>query len=193
MSKLGSWSRSGWIVVGIVLALLLVPTGVAVALTFTGIRGTSGQDANVSNDGQLLATEAQPSEFVQYEVDFPPGGACENVLTIPSGKALIVRRINMVAFSVDTSSNAPGDFGEFLAGPGATSGCSGSGGIDFADVAFGVSNDFNISVPLDPGFAIKSGDILFASYGTGKGGGTSTARAHIYGYLVPTTDVPADG
>ncbi len=65
MSGLKNMSRGGYIVVGIVMALILVPSGVAAALAYTGIEGSSGHVANVSDAGQLLTTEANPSSFFQ--------------------------------------------------------------------------------------------------------------------------------
>jgi hypothetical protein len=66
-------SGAGWLVVGVVLTLILVPAGVAVAtVTYSGIEGSSQQanvakagqinQAGVSDAGQLLTTEATPED-----------------------------------------------------------------------------------------------------------------------------------
>jgi hypothetical protein len=64
MSKLKNMSRAGWIVVGLVAALVLVPTAaVAATATLVKIQGTSGNKADVTGAGQLLTTTAQPQNL----------------------------------------------------------------------------------------------------------------------------------
>src|ERR1700726_1034202 len=69
MKRVKNLSRAGWMVVGIVVTLILVPTGVALALTYNGIEGTNGitatlNPAYVTSAGQLEATEAAPAKYV---------------------------------------------------------------------------------------------------------------------------------
>jgi hypothetical protein len=68
MSKLTSMARGGWIVVGIVIALLLVPSvAVAAGLTYNGIEGVNKNKAAVTPDGQVLAVQTDPYQsFVAY-------------------------------------------------------------------------------------------------------------------------------
>jgi hypothetical protein len=61
MSRIRNLSRGGWIVVGIVVALLLAPTA-AYAFTYTGIIGSDGVKANVTGGGQLLTVENLPND-----------------------------------------------------------------------------------------------------------------------------------
>ncbi len=64
MSRLRNMSRVGWIVTGVVVALVLVPSAAfatARALKFTGIEGTSTHKADVTAAQQLLTTEASPA------------------------------------------------------------------------------------------------------------------------------------
>jgi hypothetical protein len=42
MSKLKNLSRGGWIIVGVIVALVLVPSVAVAAVSYTGIEGTSG-------------------------------------------------------------------------------------------------------------------------------------------------------
>jgi hypothetical protein len=78
MSKLKNMSRGGYIVVGSVTALILVPTGIAAAaVAYNGIEGTNGttttiNDAHVTSAGQLLTTEAAPSTFREYSAYVAP-------------------------------------------------------------------------------------------------------------------------
>ena len=54
--------RSAWLVVGVCIAAIVMPTAaVASVLTFTGIKGTSGNKADVSTAGQVLTAPATPS------------------------------------------------------------------------------------------------------------------------------------
>jgi hypothetical protein len=65
MSRLKNMPRGGWIVVGIVIAVIAVPTAaVAATATLVKIKGTSGTKADVSPANQLLTTEADPSSLV---------------------------------------------------------------------------------------------------------------------------------
>lgn len=62
MSKVKSMPAIGWVVVGIAVAVLAVPTvaGAKAALKFTGIEGSpSGNEADVTAANQLLTTTAQ--------------------------------------------------------------------------------------------------------------------------------------
>jgi hypothetical protein len=67
VSKIKNISRTGWLVTGIIAALLLVPT-TAVAVTtatMTIIKGgTATGEASVTPAHQLLSTTANPSAYV---------------------------------------------------------------------------------------------------------------------------------
>jgi hypothetical protein len=57
MSRIKNMSRAGWFIIGVVIAVLLVPSvAVAAGLKFTGIEGTNGNKATVDGDGQLQTT-----------------------------------------------------------------------------------------------------------------------------------------
>jgi hypothetical protein len=64
MHRIKDMSRGGWIVIGVVIALLLVPSGfaAAAALKYAGIEGTSGNKADVVPGGQLLTAGNLPSD-----------------------------------------------------------------------------------------------------------------------------------
>jgi hypothetical protein len=62
MSIVQKMSRAGWILVGVVIAVLLFPSVATAASTvYNGIIGTSDQKADVSPTSQLLTAEAAPS------------------------------------------------------------------------------------------------------------------------------------
>src|SRR5580658_7894089 len=107
MSKIKSMSRGGWIVVGIIVALLLVPTAAYAggkALKFTGIEGTSGNQADVTGAGQLLTTTVNPSSFFQNASQTLPATefAAVSIATPPSGTALVVTSIHINVYSDPT-------------------------------------------------------------------------------------------
>ena len=68
-------SRGGWIEVGILIAMMLMPSGVAVAkaLKFTGIEGANGittteNKAGVITAGQLQVAETDPNALLPERV-----------------------------------------------------------------------------------------------------------------------------
>lgn len=94
-------SRGGYIVVGIIAALILVPTSVAAAaIAYTGIEGTNGatttvNDAHVTSAGQLLTTEANPSTFVQtIDIDLVSPSTPTLIAEPKTNDALIVTTIH---------------------------------------------------------------------------------------------------
>ena len=103
MSKLKSLSRARWMIVGIVATLILVPSGVAVPLSFTGIQGTSGHNADVSEAGQLLTVPALPANYKDFgtAVNAANGanGGLTNVsaVTVPSGEAFIAQQVKRIS------------------------------------------------------------------------------------------------
>lgn len=59
-----------WLAIGVLATLLVIPsTAYAAALKFTGIEGTSTNRADVTPAGQLLTTEAQPSNLLGGSID----------------------------------------------------------------------------------------------------------------------------
>ena len=110
MRRIQDMSRGGWIVIGVVIALLLVPSGMAAARTaYDGIIGTSGNKADVTAGGQLLTTEASPGQNWSF-VFQPPTNATtqEELPTAPSGDLDVINQIQIDTFS--DSSPGPGAF-----------------------------------------------------------------------------------
>jgi hypothetical protein len=196
MFRLKDLSRGAWIVVGIVVALVLVPSGVAVAtVAYNGIDGTNGtttttNDAHVTSAGQLLTTEATPSSFAEYSqnveaADGQNGGtSCLLVKKIPTGKAFVIQEIQVGYIVVnsptsDSDGNESNAAGEVFADK--TTQTCGDGVIVTGQVAPGGAPGSLVS-PLAPGYAVPSGYNLDAM----------AIGANIYveitGYLVPSAD-----
>jgi len=70
MSKIRNMPRIAWLIIGVPLTMLVVPTtaDAAGALKFTGIEGTSTNKADMSPAGQLLTASADPGQFFQHGI-----------------------------------------------------------------------------------------------------------------------------
>src|SRR5271166_3819030 len=103
MSKIQNLSNRGWLIVGLVVALLLVPSAAIAAgrgaLKLTGIEGTSANQADVTPAQQLLTTQAPLADFWQFQGQFADtssgGTSCVQVGTPPTGDAYVVQSVEM--------------------------------------------------------------------------------------------------
>jgi hypothetical protein len=201
MSRIKNMSRGGWIVIGIVLVLVLVPTGVATAamLKYTGIEGTNGQTstinkAQVTSAGQLLTTEAPPTSYEDYSAinvsaANGEGPTCVTVgpSQIPAGEAFVIQEIYVTAGVVNSPTTISGPPNSTESG-GAVEFFVGSPGCTADDpyITSGTATaPGGFSIPLTPGYVIPSGDTIDA-YLVGMGG-----DINITGYLVPSADAPS--
>jgi hypothetical protein len=179
MSKIKNMSRGGWIVVGFVVALLVVPSvAVAATLKFTGIKGTNEatstlNEAGVTSAGQLLTNEADPSQYVVV-IGYPTC-ASGGFYTVPSTKGLIVTGVTLTVTAEAAGSAAQGAY----FGPSASPCTDGFA----ASASAGTTADYQL---LQPGVAVPAGDSLGAVDGNNDDG------LIVYGYLVPAGAVPAN-
>jgi hypothetical protein len=183
MSKIKNISATGWLVAGILAALLLVPTtAVAVTATQTIIRGgTAGGEASVTAAHQLLSTTINPAAYVNtpsQEVD--GNGSIVSVAVAPSGAALIVTTIHLGTFTDPT----PGS-GNFIQLVITTGGCPG-GQVGSFNLFVHPGAIGETDIPLTPGVAVPAGDILCAG-----GVGSVQADLSATGYTVPSSEVLA--
>jgi hypothetical protein len=176
-------SRGGWIVIGFAVALLIVPSGVAVAaaLKYSGIEGTSGNKADVTPAGQLQEAEAAPNALFQNSYSPVTSSEYVDVATPLASSALVVTTIH-----VDTFINpSPGDDQNIVLFVETGTSCSGSrvgsyleflnpGGIGETDI------------PMAPGLGIPQGDGLCA-----EAAGSVVAEVSVSGYTVPSAAVSA--
>jgi hypothetical protein len=185
-------------IVGMVTALVLVPTAaVAAVLHFNGIQGTSNNRADVTPAQQLLATEANPTVFVlgsgRVSVVGPQGEngsyGCTVIATPPTPQAAIVRQVNVVT-GVVTASNVNSASSAtivFQVSP-VSAPCTGPNVAQAELVAPGQA----ITLALGPGVSVPAGDELDAFTTKNDAclnGCGARADVYAYGYLAPASDV----
>jgi hypothetical protein len=173
---------AGWVVVGVAVAVLLIPTtvGAVAALKFTGIEGSSLRKADVTAAGQLQVAAADPSTFFQSAETLISGAAYAPVVTPPASTALVITDIRVDTFlGVDPSSG--NDF-QFIVEQGTD--CTGSQVGTFNQSLHPAANGLT-DIQLGPGLGLPAGDALCASAAGLR------AQMTVSGYSVPPAAVPA--
>ncbi len=176
-------SRGGWIVIGIIVALLLVPSGVAVAraLRYTGIEGTSLNKADVTPAGQLQVAPAPAGAFFQSGESIPMTSGYDVVALAPSPFALVVTTLHIDTYADPTP--GAGQLDVFVVETGTS--CTGSFVGNFTQVVNpGAIGETEISVT--PGLGVPAGDALCAD-----AAGSLEVENSVSGYTVPSAAVPA--
>jgi hypothetical protein len=182
MSRLKSMPKLGWFVAGIAVALLLIPTvaGAKAALKFTGIQGTSGNQADVSPSGQLLTAPASPSNYFSsgsYGIEEAGGSGTRAVFTPPSGEAVVITTIENAYWNVPTSSTPP-SLGLMIA---TSNSCLAAGSTTF-DTTDPPAGNSSATTPITPGQVIPAGDwVCLNAYDLG-------ATVSVWGYTIPQAD-----
>jgi hypothetical protein len=197
MSRIKNLPRSVWFIIGIAVTVVLVPSvAVAAGLKFTGIEGTSKNQADVTAANQLLTTETPPPKFVHDAaiVDAAYGqSGCSQITTVPAGDSLIVQGVqadvsqadqpqyfsytnylNETAYSQGSDAFFDVDYGGACPNPPfyMTTGDAPAGGVG------------DVTIPVQPGFVVTSGTVVSAT-ATGM-----DATFFVNGYLVPSADAP---
>jgi hypothetical protein len=176
INRLKRFSRGGWITFGIVVGAIIAP-GVAIA-AFSDIRivGWDGQTAaHVTPARQLRVVEMDPSRIRRFsDRTVEDGGGCVSV-DVPSGNSLMLKQIQ-----VDV---------RFNPSPGTTSNLAFYADKTCNSVITSVTpnSTFPLTIPLDPGIAIRSG----SGFSARAGGGTLVAFVTWFGYTMPVSSVSA--
>jgi hypothetical protein len=188
MSKFKNIPGLVWLVIGVLVTLLVIPsTAYAAALKFTGIEGTSTNKADVTPAGQLLTTEAQPSNLLggssEGRGDFlgSAAGPTTVVFTAPSNEAVVMDSLWLDVVYWTTSAGADTAYALYVGNSTCTTSV-GDWAITVNPTGFGTTE-----VPLTPGVAVPAGDALCA--GADAPSGTFEIAATATGSLVPSTDV----
>jgi len=206
VSKIKNMSRAGWIITGVVAALVLVPTVAVAASTVVNIKGSpSGNKADVSPDNQLYTVEAEPTKYQDYFAQFDTANGTNGSLdctyglvpTVPTGEAFIIRELDINAHAIDgsTTYSFDGNTGyqssasaALFVDPSSASGNTGCITAQIAVVAYPYfsanTGEDDWSLPINPGYVIPAGDQV--ALGTSGVGGD----ASVFGYFVPAADAP---
>ena len=165
-----------WVLLGaVVIGWLIVPRAVSAVSSIVEIQsGNSSTKANVTEGKQLQVVEAAPSTFREY-AGADSGPECNELVTVPSDKGLIVRTVSI---SVLTASSSGFHLVELF--PNGT--CSGD-----SIVAVPTNRVDVFSFTLTPGFAVANGGKL--SFNVASSG--AVAGVFVWGYQVPDEDVPS--
>jgi len=175
LSRLKNMSGAGWVVTGIAVTLLLVPTGVAAkGLKVTGIIGTSGNKADVTTTGQLQVGETSPTNFYTHFTPNLPS-SYGVVAAPPSGDSLIIKSAHPT-WGGAPSLPAEVDLAVF------TGACTSQ--VAVVDIVAVGTTPGVVSLSYEPGFVVPGGDTLCARV---TGGG---AAVSVNGYVVPSADAP---
>jgi hypothetical protein len=192
MTRIRSMPRSGWFVAGVAVAILLVPTavGAAAALTYTGIQGSNGNQAQVTGGGQLLTTEALPANLLgssstdSASFIVSTSGGFEPLFEAPTNKAVIVENLTLDVYLWTTSASISTFYQLFVSTP---SGCADDDQVGnwfqyLSPTGYGVTQ-----LSLAPGVAIPAGDALCEAGGTPSG--TFEVSLTATGFLAPPNSV----
>jgi hypothetical protein len=189
MPRIKSMSRGGWIVVGFLIAMMLAPSGIAAAtaLGYTGIEGTSHNKADVTPAGQLLTTEAQPSDLLGGsssdwgEIIGTSATPTYTVFTASSNQAVVMDSLSLNVTYWSSSGISAATYSLFV-GNSACSETVGDWFIEISPTGYGTTE-----VPLTPGVAVPAGDALCSD--AGAEGGDYEVFATAMGSLVPSSSV----
>jgi hypothetical protein len=165
------------LLVGALLGVLVVPQVAAAVSNAVQIQSGNGTaEADVTKAGQLQQTETAPSNFRVLDVQASGDGQCNQFAAAPAGKGLVVRQV-VVTITVPSSAGVP-----FLAVY-SNGTCTGRGLALVSTETIGTT-----TLPITPGFALASGHRLSVNI---VSPGTAAANAFLFGYLVPSADVPS--
>jgi hypothetical protein len=177
IKRLKNTPRLAWMVVGGCIVALVIPSAaVASGLIYNGIKGPSGNKADVTTASQLLTAPASPANYYAgADVNLVATNGAD-VASPPAGDGLVVTSINLSVYSVSSpgSSNA-----NFFVGP---SGCASFvGPFQHGVYPNGIGSS---EITFNPGIVIPNGDVLCgAESGVG-------AYAEATGYVGSSTAIP---
>ena len=159
------------VIIVAVIAIFLVPTAaVAVEATNVVIESTTGTKAGVTPPGNLKTAVAAPSAFFNPDLVTVTSSTLVPVATPPSGDALVVTNIHIDPY-------AAGEIEITLHSPSCSSGPINGYGDQIQIPATG-----DITIPLDPGAIVPSGDVLCGGVFNSAG-----ADVQISGYTIPAS------
>ena len=188
MSRLKNMPRLAWLVIGIVLAVLVIPTAAAAkaGLKYTGIEGTSTNQADVSPAHQLLTTEADPDSLMTYQQSVSQGFECQPVTpSLPACESYVLKDIFNQIQNVQPAGTQT-SYVSFQVVPSSNTTCafSTSGFID--NIVPDASAQGEVDFPFPEGLIIPNGYQLYA-----EGFNNIQDQMTANGYLIPSSAGPS--
>jgi hypothetical protein len=159
IKRLKNTPRLAWLVVGGCVAAILVPSAaVATGLVYNGIKGPSGNKADVTTASQLLTAPATPANYFS-SADVALSPTYTAVATPAAGDGLVVTSVNISVTATPTPGTSVINFD--IGNPS----CSGYVG----PFQHGVypSSIGPTEITFNPGLVIPSGDALCAAANVG--------------------------
>jgi hypothetical protein len=103
MSKIRSMPKASWFVAGVAVAVLLIPTtvGAVAVITYNGIEGSNGNQAQVTGGGQLLTPEALPANLLggssadSASFHVSTSGGFQALFEAPATKAVVMENLTL--------------------------------------------------------------------------------------------------
>jgi hypothetical protein len=178
LSKLKNMPSVAWLVIGICVTALVMPTAAfAAGVTWTGIEGQNKVKANVTEAGQLLTAPADvTSDFASSRYEMV-SGSVYTFYAPPSGEAAVITSVHVSSYGLVAGQVDP----YIVIATGVSGSCSLSGGFDEVDPpADGVS-----VLPFSPGLVVPAGSVVCAE------AFEMDAVITVNGYLVPAADAPS--
>jgi hypothetical protein len=178
IKRLKNAPRLAWLVVGVCVTAILVPSAaVATGLVYNGIKGPSGNKADVTTASQLLTAPATPSSYFANADTNVSSPSFVAVATAPAGDGLVVTSVNLSAYSVTSPGSS---YINFDVG---SSNCALAGSSSFQHGVYPGSVGAS-EITFNPGLVIPSGDELCAeSSGVG-------AYVEAVGYTGTSAQIP---
>jgi hypothetical protein len=171
--KVPAIPRLGWVIVGLVAGLVLMPAA-AVAATFMVLHGANGPAVNATNDNQLLTAEAPPSTWVSEYGWNDAAGTCSNLPAVSKTRGFIVKQVNVDILGATTADSVVYVY--------RGTGCDSDNTVAEID-----ANGTNEVYPFDPGIALPEKGQLSILYN----GPVNQVRVQALGYTVSASDAPA--
>jgi hypothetical protein len=171
--------KAGWFVAGVAVAILLIPTavGAKTVLKYTGIEGTSGNQADVTSAGQLQTAAAGPAAAYN-QFTLVASGTTPVIAVPPAGKALMISSIDVDAWALSTIDPYIEMFID------SSSACTPPGQITYVGED-DPSASGNTVYPFNPGLPVPSGYYLCAQ------DESMYSDVTVAGYTIPAGEVPA--
>lgn len=186
MSKIRNMPGIAWLVIGVLVTLLVIPsTAYAAALKFTGIEGTSTNKADVAPTGQLLTAPAYPSQLKTYTSSVSSGYECEPVTPNLTSQAYVLRDLYNV-FDNTPAQDPNTTYVTLEVNPASNTDCSFSS-ADFLNNVLPTNDQTgDVDYPFPVGYVIPAGYQLYLE---GWNGVEDQVTAN--GYLIPAADTPS--